>query len=144
MSGTPAQFATFLRTHAKNAPAAVEAGLREGARILLANAVEKTPVDQAQMKASWRAYDIPGGALVTNLASHAVFIERGRGPGPVPFAPIKAWAARHGIPDGAVFAIVKKLEAVGYEPKWPLKLAIVDSRRGITDAIKRHLAKVAS
>lgn len=141
LAGTPQEFAAFLRTHAQRAPEAVEAALREGAMILLGKAVERTPVDQGQMKASWRAYDIPGGAMVTNLATHAVFVERGRGPGPVPIGPIRAWAKRHGIPDDAVFAIVKKLEAVGYEPRWPLRLAIADSRKGITAAIKRHLAR---
>jgi len=58
--------------------------------------VQTTPVDQGQAKGSWGTTPIKGGAVVGNSSKQMVFLERGRGPGPVPLAPIEAWVRRHG------------------------------------------------
>lgn len=142
LSGSPKDFGAFLRRMGAALPAAVERGLREGAMIIQAKATELTPVDQGQMKASWRVVPVDGGALVVNGAGHAVFVERGRGPGPVPAGPILAWMRRHGIDEGALHAILKKLSSSGYEPRWPLKKAVVASRGPIRRAIEAQIASV--
>jgi len=139
MRGSMDDFNAFLSRFQNAAPAAVVRGLRDGANILVGKAVELTPVDQSQMKGSWRNFPTSNGAIVTNLAQHAAFVERGRGPGPVPSGPILAWMGRHGIPEDALFAIMRKLARSGYEAKWPLKNAIIASKAAMGKAILRSL-----
>lgn len=108
---TPAAFAAVLRQAAAQAPLEVEAAMREGGMLLagalIQDAIADTdpiPVDQAQYKASWSSRDVAGGAVVASSAKQAVWIERGRGPGPVPLAPIVEWVRRKGLAKAEVRA----------------------------------------
>lgn len=95
--GDAAGLGALLRNVASLAPQAAELAMRETGLQLVGIAAEESPVDQAQMKAGWRSFDVPGGAIVANLTKQAVWIERGRGPGPVPMGPIREWAIRKGL-----------------------------------------------
>lgn len=105
-----------LRRLAREFPKAVEAGMRECAMLVggqfvqdaIASSSPYLPVDRGQYKASFRTRRIAGGARVYNLSPQAVWIERGRRPGPVPLAPILAWVRRKGLADGPMGSAVRK------------------------------------
>lgn len=171
---TPAGLATALRQMATVAPQALEEAMVDGAMQLQGSLVQKAiastdpqPVDQGQYKAAWGFEPIPGGALVGNASKQALWIERGRAPGPVPYGPILAWVRRKGFVKaqakatakagqrratktdieqaeaGAAFAIQKKISERGIEPRWVLRRAVEALRsrlpRLLQDALRRAL-----
>lgn len=94
-----------LRRLEREAPKAVERGMREGSLMLRGALVQieiakadPQPVDQGQYKGAWEGRDVPGGAIVFNLTRHAAFVERGRRPGRMPpMSPIREWVRRKGL-----------------------------------------------
>lgn len=100
---TPLALSRKIRTLAARFPAAAEAAMRDGAQRLkgdlvqsaIASSTPHPPVDMAQYKAGFRSADVPGGAHVFNITKQAEWIERGRGKGKVPLAPIIEWVRRH-------------------------------------------------
>ena len=157
---TPAQLAQKLRQLEQLVPEAVEGAMVEGALMLQGRLVQREiaaadpqPVDQGQYKGAWQMTQVPGGAVVGNSAKHAVFIERGRGPGPVPFGPILEWVKRKGIVRGrgrradaeatrAALAIQRKIEQQGIEPKWILRRSLEALRAPLGRIIKAKLRAV--
>jgi hypothetical protein len=112
-------------------------------------ASDPQPVDQGQYKAAWQSTPVEGGAVVGNSSAQSVWIERGRGPGPVPLAPIREWVRRKGFAvaklratlkgqgqkrvsksaqeaaiDEAAFLIARKIGREGIAPRWVLRRAI--------------------
>jgi hypothetical protein len=102
---SPAGFAAALRRLKETLPGAVEDAMVEGAQQLggalvqreIASTGPHQPVDQGQYKAGWQVTEVKGGAIVGNSTQQAVWMERGRGPGPVPFSAILAWVKRKGF-----------------------------------------------
>lgn len=94
-----------LRRLEREAPRAVERGMREGSLMLRGALVQieiakadPQPVDQGQYKGAWGGRDVPGGAIVFNLTKYAAFVERGRRPGRMPpLSPIREWVRRKGL-----------------------------------------------
>jgi hypothetical protein len=144
------------------APKALEDAMVDGAMQLQGSLVQKAiastdpqPVDQGQYKAAWVFEPISGGALVGNASKQALWIERGRAPGPVPYGPILAWVRRKGFVKAqakvdieqaeasAAFAIQKKIGERGIEPRWVLRRAVEALRsrlpRLLQDALRRAL-----
>lgn len=137
---TPAGLAAALRKLSTEAPQAVEDEMVNAGMMLQGPLVQKAiaetsphqPVDQGQYKAAWAFEPIEGGALVGNASKQALWIERGRAPGPVPFGPILAWVKRKAFvrtkgADAkeveraevtAALAIQRKIEQQGVEPRW--------------------------
>lgn len=53
------------------------------------------PVDRADYRRRFQAFDTPGGAVFANTAAHAAFVEGGRGPGKwPPREAIERWVRR--------------------------------------------------
>lgn len=101
---TPEEFAAKLRELGEKAPQALESTMVEGAMLLGGRLVQKEiaaakpqPVDMGQYKAGWQMTPVEGGAVVGNSTKQSTFIERGRGPGKVPFQPILEWVQRKGL-----------------------------------------------
>ncbi len=163
---SPGQFANDIRRIAKRFPDAVQAGMREGAQLLkgalVQNAIAATdpyqPVDRAAYKGGWRSNDVAGGAVVFNIAKQAIWIERGRAPGPVPVSVIAAWVKRKGLYRDVAksakskagqdaithiaWAISKKLGAKGYAPRWVLRRAVEALRAPMREILDRHVKAV--
>ena len=97
------QFAHELRRMAAALPEAIERGMRDAGLQLQGRLVQREiaattpykPVDQGQYKAGWTSFEVPGGLAVGNKSKQALWIERGRQPGPVPLAPLYEWVRRH-------------------------------------------------
>lgn len=173
---TPAELAEGLRRLSAQAPEAVkdamvDAGLRlQGSLIQREIAASNPqPVDQGQYKAGWVLVETSDGALVANTTSQALWVERGRGPGPVPFKAILEWVKRKGFVRAAVkaekraqgrfkgasrneieqaevsaaFAIQKKIEAKGIEPRWPLWRALSALRDKVPGMLRRALRRLS-
>lgn len=108
---TPAQLAEGLRRLSVQAPEAikdtmVEAGMRLQGSLLQREiaSTDPQPVDQGQYKAGWILTEIEDGAVVGNTTSQALWVERGRGPGPVPYKAILEWVKRKGFVRASVKA----------------------------------------
>lgn len=172
-SGPASGLAAMMRTLGERAPAAVEGAMREGGMMLGGDLVQQEiastkpqPVDQGQYKAAWVTTPVEGGAVVGNTSKQALFIERGRGPGPVPLGPILAWVKRKGFVRasvkraakaqgrrstqsdrdraeyGAALAIQKKIQEQGIEPRWPLRRAIARLGPKMVGIIRRALGGI--
>jgi hypothetical protein len=94
-----------IRQMAAKSPKVAELAMREAALELSGPYVQAAidasepyvPVDLGQYRGSWRVRKIAGGARVYSIAKHAVWIERGRLPGPVSVegrAAIRRWTRR--------------------------------------------------
>ena len=106
------------------------------------DATEPVPVDMAQYRASWSNKTTGKGSMVASSAKQAVWIERGRGPGPVPLEAIKAWAARKGIAPEVAFLIARKIARTGYAPRFVLRRAIESLRPRFGAIVKSYLGTV--
>lgn len=113
---TPAGFADALRRHGEQIPRAVERGMVDAGAQLKGSLVQREiaaaspqPVDQGQYKAAWVLQEVEGGAVVGNTTKQALWVERGRAPGPVPFQPILEWVRRKGFVRAAVKAAKKAM-----------------------------------
>lgn len=111
---TPAGLADELNRLGQQFPKAVEQGMVEGATLLQGALVQREiaasspqPVDQGQYKAAWTMTEVEGGAVVGNTTKQALWVERGRAPGPTPFGPILEWVRRKGFVRAAVKAVAK-------------------------------------
>ena len=145
---TLAGLSASLRALGSRAPAAVEDALREVGEMLAGPVIQHEiaaagAVDQGQYKASWTSSPVSGGAVVRSSAPQATFIERGRGPGPVPDAPIIAWMDRKGIDPSLLFVIKRKIAASGTEPKWVLRKATESIKPLVVRIVKRALEAAA-
>lgn len=167
---SPGGFAAALRRLAKDIPAGVERAMDDAALELRGSLVQDAiastspqPVDRAQYKGGWRKRRVKGGAIVYNATKQALWIERGRGPGPVPLKPILAWVKRKGLGGattgrkglrrgkGGRFiedpgtlnlarAIQQKIMKRGIKPRWVLRRAVLELRAGrLGAAIQRQL-----
>lgn len=165
---TPAQLASALRRLGEQAPEAARDAMIEGATLLQGALIQREiatsspqPVDQGQYKAAWTKVEASDGALVGNATKQALWVERGRGPGPVPFKAILEWVRRKGFVRAqskatarasgrrsskseieqaettAALAIQRKIEQQGIEPRWPLRRAL-DALRGRLPAMLRR------
>ncbi len=137
-------FAAALRARGREVPAACVEALREAGDMLAGPVIQHEiaaakAVDLGQYAASWSSKPVPGGCDVSSSAPQAVWIERGRGPGPVPLAPIKAWAARHGMDESAAYPIAKKIAESGTAPRWVLRKATERIRPLIGRLVQRQL-----
>lgn len=144
---TAAQLAVEIRKLGKNAPEALEAAMREGAMRLLGDIqstiadTDPQPVDQGQYKAGWSVQEVDGGAVVGNDTKQAVWIERGRGPGPVPFGPIREWVRRKGIWKGPeVQRVAKQIARQMRAARTPSPLEKQATRAGDRRADRRAVA----
>lgn len=111
---TPAGLADELNRLGQQFPKAIEQGMVEGATLLQGALVQREiassdpqPVDQGQYKAAWVLQEVEGGAVVGNTSKQALWVERGRAPGPTPFGPILEWVRRKGFVRSAVKAAKK-------------------------------------
>ena len=128
---SPGQFATLLRRAAREHPKQTEAALREAGDMLAGpiiqeqiDASDPVPVMDGQYRGSWRSEPVTGGSRVFSTAKHSIFVERGRGPGPVPRAPIIHWMEKKGIPADALFPILRSLQSKGYAGRFVLRRSI--------------------
>lgn len=120
---TAGGLAAALRQMAKDAPKALEQGMAEAATMLKGALVQREiaatdpqPVDQGQYKGGWVSQPVAGGAVVGNQSKQALWVERGRAPGPVPFGAILAWVKRKGFVRAQVKA-AKKAQGVKRDSK---------------------------
>lgn len=111
---TAGGLASALRQMAVDVPKALEHGMVDAAEQLKGSLVQREiaatspqPVDQGQYKAGWTSHEVEGGAVVGNTTKQALWIERGRGPGPVPFKAILEWVRRKGFVRASVKAAKK-------------------------------------
>lgn len=171
---SPGGFAADLRRLKEALPRAVEDALVEGAQQLggalvqreIASTGPHQPVDQGQYKAGWQVTEVKGGAVVGNSTQQAVWMERGRGPGPVPFSAILAWVKRKGFAKAAVkaaaksrgqrtskseieqaeesaaHAITASISRKGIEPRWVLRRALTALGPSLQKIIRRRLREV--
>lgn len=172
---TPAGLADALRRHGEQIPRAVERGMVEAGAQLKGSLVQREiaaaspqPVDQGQYKAAWVLQEVEGGAVVGNTTKQAVWVERGRAPGPVPFKPILEWVRRKGFARAsakatakaqgrrsskseqeqaeaaAALAIQRKIEQQGVEPRWVLRKALDVLRGKMASILRRAMREVGS
>lgn len=165
--------ASALRQMAADTPKALEHGMVDAAEQLKGALVQREiattnpqPVDQGQYKAGWVSREVEGGAVVGNTTKQALWIERGRGPGPVSFKAILAWVRRKGFARAsakaaakaqgrrsskseqeqaettAALAITRKIEQQGIEPRWVLRRAIEALKGKLPGILRRALADV--
>lgn len=111
VTATPAELGKALRRLQAQMPEAakdamVEAGLQLQGSLIQREIASSSPppVDQGQYKAAWSKVETQNGILVGNETKQALWIERGRGPGPVPFKAILAWVKRKGFVRASVKA----------------------------------------
>jgi hypothetical protein len=88
-------------------------------------------------------------AEVFSLEQHALWIEEGRGPGPVPVAPIIEWMMDKGISpregetlEQAAHAIANHIAREGYEGRHPFQLALDEAESIAIAAIDRALMRI--
>lgn len=170
---TAGGLADALRRMGEAYPKAVEQGMAEAALMLKGALVQREiattdpkPVDQGQYKAGWVSTPIEGGAVVGNQSKQALWIERGRGPGPVPFQAIYEWVKRKGFArkqakatakaqgrrsskneveqaeKSAALAIQRKIEQQGIEPRWVLRRAMEALKDKMPGILRRALREV--
>lgn len=70
-----------------------------------------TPVDTGRLRAtiatSLGVADLGLTSIVSTNVNYALAVHEGSKPHAAPYAPIKAWAKRHGVPAGAVWWSIK-------------------------------------
>jgi hypothetical protein len=153
---SPGEFARVLRSLQEKIPDAIQEGLEEAGLMLQGKLVQGSiastephqPVDTGQYKSGWRSQPTAAGAVVFNTTKQALWMERGRGPGPVPFAPIREWVRRKKIATGdaeidrAAHAIQRSIARVGIKPRWVLRRAIEDLRPELPKIWRRKLREI--
>ena len=117
---SPEEFGDVLCALGTRLPGAMETAMREVGSELAGRLVQREikdtdpqPVDQGQYKAAWQSTPVEGGAIVGNTSLHSVWIERGRGPGPVPLQPIIEWVDRKGLWRDELDAVKAAAKAAG-------------------------------
>lgn len=143
---SPGAFASLLRRAAREHPKKTESALREAGDLLAGPIIQEqidstdpVPVMDGQYRGSWRSEPIPGGARVFSIAKHAIFVERGRGPGPVPSEPIVHWMRKKGIPDDALFPILRSLRSKGFAGRFVLRRGFERLRPILPKLLSAHL-----
>jgi hypothetical protein len=155
-----------LQKREKAVRAAIQRGAEKGARAGMSLLIRKTPVDQGELKASWKV-TTGGGRLatLTNTAPHVGIVELGARPHPVNregWDAIYEWARRHFTvsPTGQrrrvakatgadpelsriTWGIVKKIEKYGQAPTYFVRNAMPEVQRLAVAAIVREIEKVA-
>lgn len=168
---SPLELASALRRMGEAAPEAVRKALVEGAVTLRGELVQQAiassapqPVDRGQYKAGWRMSEVAGGAVVFNLTPQALWMERGRAPGPVPLKPIRDWVRRKGfwraevkarrrdrthrpgdtdrIIDRIALAVARKIAEQGIEPRWVLRRSVGALEQRLPGLLRRSLGEV--
>lgn len=170
---TAGGLAAALRQMAQDAPKALEQGMAEAATMLKGALVQREiaatdpqPVDQGQYKGGWVSQPVDGGAVVGNQSKQALWVERGRAPGPVPWKAIYEWVQRKGFAKrqaratakaqgrrtskneveqaekSAALAIQRKIEQQGIEPRWVLRRAVHALQAKMPGILKRALREV--
>jgi hypothetical protein len=160
---TPAGLTAALERLTEQTPELVRRSMGEAATALEREAAGDStqPVDQGDVKGGWTSEPTADGFRVSNRSEHAVWVERGRGPGPVPFGAILAWVKRKGIAraqakttakaqgrraskdevtqaeKSAAAAIQKKIEREGIEPRWVLRRAVERLRSKMGGILRR-------
>jgi len=105
--------------------------------------VERSPVDQGQLRAAWR---VDGESLV-NDAPHSGIVEMGARPHGVSaegMQALKDWARRHGAKDdeeaeAIAWGIARKLRAHGQEPTFFVRDAMPELREQWRQEVVRML-----
>lgn len=170
---TPKGLADALRRMPTQIQKATKDAMVEGGLMLEGALVQKEiaasdpkPVDQAQYKGGWTHHETDDGIEVGNTTKHSLFVERGRGPGPVPLKPILEWVIRKGFARSFVKALAKirgrratlgeqtaaemnaaraiqqKIQREGTPPRWVLRRAIEALRPKMPGILKRALKTV--
>ncbi|MBI2391506.1 MAG: hypothetical protein HYV09_18090 [Deltaproteobacteria bacterium] len=95
------QLGPELRALARKMPDRVRKGLREGALAVIAQVQKEIattkphqPEDTGAYAAAWRKRNTKDGAIVLNSMPQALWIERGRRPGPVSSTHLLDWVRR--------------------------------------------------
>lgn len=127
----PEELAGVLKAQARALPQAVRLGVRAGAMRGQAHMPKQTPVDQGQLRNSWRVGVTQGfegsvQAALYNDAPHAGIVEQGARPHAVSQEGIEAlaaWAQRKlGLDEkaarGVAYAIAAKIKAEGQAPTY--------------------------
>lgn len=88
--------------------------------------------------------------LIGSTVLHSRYIELGRGPGPVPLAPIIAWVRRKGLAAGTntsaesiAFLIARKLRRVGFKARPVFGPAYVTERAAIAAEFQQALRNLS-
>ncbi|MCK5160379.1 MAG: HK97 gp10 family phage protein [Candidatus Aureabacteria bacterium] len=118
---TPAQLT-------KTAKVKIAKALKASALIIERKAKQKCPVDTGFLRASIhsRLMDWNHVRVGSTMAKYAAPVEFGTKPHRPPFAPIKRWAERHGIPEAA-YPILLKIQREGTEAQPFLRPALLES-----------------
>lgn len=149
---TAGGLASALRQMAVDVPKALVHGMVDAAEQLKGSLVQREiaatnppPVDQSQYKAGWTSHEVGGGAAVGNTTKQALWIERGRGPGPVPFKAILEWVKRKGFVRAQTKAAKKASGPLQRDDKGRYKGAtkqeIEQAEEGAALAIARKIAQ---
>lgn len=149
---TASGLASALRQMAADMPKALEHGMVDASEMLKGSLVQREiaatdpqPVDQGQYKAGWVSREVEGGAVVGNTTKQALWIERGRGPGPVPFKAILEWVKHKGFVKASVKAAKKASGPLQRDDKGRYKGAtkqeIKQAEEAAALAISRKIAR---
>lgn len=95
------EVARLISELAERSRAACVQALRRAAYLCQAEAVRQigevkpyAPIDLGELRRSYVVQATPDGAVLENIAPHAVFLEFGTRPHWAPLAPLEAWAER--------------------------------------------------
>ena len=155
---TPGKLPTALREREAATKRAIQAGIRSGAERGRGILVNETPVDQGQLRASWKVRRAVAGleAILLNDAPHAGVIEAGARPHPVSAAGREAianWAWRNrrtlGIQtrEDAVrvaWAIAAKIRREGQVGQFFVRKSLPAVGRALVHEVDRMLRRLAN
>lgn len=150
----PEELAGMLRAQARALPQAARLGVRAGAMRGQAHMPKQTPVDQGQLRNSWRVQTTQGfegaaQAALYNDAPHAGIVEQGARPHAVSQEGIEAlaaWAQRKlGLDEkaarGVAYAIAAKLKEQGQAPTYFTRGQMPELTRLAVNEVLRYIRK---
>ena len=148
---TPRQLPKALRRLEGDLQRAVDRGLRNAAHAGMGLLMRESPVDQGELRASWRVSPARVGYELTNSAPHAGIVEEGARPHQVSLEgrmAILGWVRRH-FPNlteqeqwSFMEGIANKLAARGQEPTHFVRNNLEALGRIARSAVAHALAQV--
>lgn len=138
--------AKVYRRAMRNQQKAIERGVLRAKTLGLTILVERSPVDQGQLRAAWRITEDG----IINDAPHAGIVENGARPHPVGPAGILAltdWAMRHGATDeqeaeAIAHAIAWKIRHHGQAPTYFVRDSQRELRKILKVEVEQQLKKL--
>lgn len=104
------------------------------------NIKKESPVNEGVLASSWQLdQDSPDAWRIHTGVMYALYVHEGTEPGPRPFAPIRDWALKKGLPPGPIWMSIVQH---GTKPNPYVERALESTRQRTDEFINRAVREI--